>query len=240
MRQRTRRRFTAISAAIWGLLLGGCHSNIVPLKPAVLGTPWAAPPVRTTATTPAPKSPSHLPPSPPQWFANRANGSTQRFFLNATQYHRLWHASVTLLRTMGYRTAWKNYPLGVIVTKPRIGPELLQAWRPDATPFSSLLESTLNTYRRTIRLVLTRGGWPDVFFVTVEVLVQRRENPTEDSASTALTSPFAIGGNLVLVANHSITRANGEYWMTIGRDPWLEKKILRRLAQNLARQTAAH
>ncbi len=217
--------------AALGLMLGvsGCHTIITPLQPAAIGAPWALPPVRPAPVRPAAARRVAV---SPHWFANTRNASMR--LVRIANYGHIWRQSIALLRRMGYRINWSNYRLGVITTYPRMGPELLQWWRPDATTGASLLESTLNTYRRTVRLVITHAAHSDTFMITVEVLVEQRENPTGEVGNMAFYGPSAFGGNaLTLQSSHAPLNAGKQYWMTIGRDPLLEKKILAALGKRI-------
>ncbi len=217
--------------AALGLMLGvsGCHTIIVPLQPAAIGAPWALPPAHPTPVHRATARGGNV---SPHWFANTRNASL--LIIRIANYGHIWRQSIALLRRMGYRINWSDYRLGVITTYPRIGPELLQWWRADTTNGASLLESTLNTFRRTVRLVITRAAHTDTFIITVEALVEQRENPTGEVGTMAFYGPSAFGGNaLTLQSSHAPLNAGKQYWMTIGRDPLLEKKILAALYRRI-------
>ncbi|MGC8624466.1 MAG: hypothetical protein ACP5I8_04995 [Phycisphaerae bacterium] len=139
-----------------------------------------------------------------------------------------------LLINMGYHIQWASYRLGVITTRYRAGPEILQWWRPDATTFPELMEGTINTFRRIVRVVITRTRLPHTFAITVEVLVQRRENPSETVGRVAFFGSSAFGNTPLPLQSHAaVSSADKSYWMRVGHDPALEKKILRRLLRRL-------
>ncbi len=217
--------------------LTGCHSSIVPLKPAALGPPWALsrPPATTkpsTDTAVAEAARNAAKPIPAlqirqAWFANAKNGTTR--IITLTHYHNVWRHSKHLLINMGYNIQWASYRLGVITTRPRTGPEILQWWRPDATTVPELIEGTINTFRRVVRVIISRTGNPHAFAITVEVLVQRRENPQGTVGNVAFSGPSAFGGNALPLQSHHATGLAGQYWMRVGHDPALERKILHRL-----------
>lgn len=221
----------------------GCHSTIVPLKPAALGPPWALrrptgpstasissrpPEISTAPATPAEKSAAaHI-----GWFANPQNGTTGP--IDLTSYHNVWRHTIHLLINMGYHIQWASYRLGVITTRYRTGPEILQWWRPDATTFPELMEGTINTFRRIVRVVITRTSEAHSFAVTIEVLVQRRENPAGTVGNVAFFGASAFGASsLPLQSRHALTAINKPYWMRVGHDPALEIKILHRLFRKL-------
>lgn len=250
-----RKKLTGAISLLVALLLTlvstGCHTSITPLKPALIGPPWALPmpksavaagtqPSTGTTTMPAGVGATQkmAVSAKPQayagvrWFANFRNGSTQT--IRIARYQHIWRQSVHLIRRLGYNINWQDHRLGIISTDPRLAPEVLQWWRPDTTNGSSLMESTLNTYRRIIRLVITQAKAPESYHITVEVLVQRRENPQGNVGNVAFIGPSAFGSNtLPLRASHAGVHAGRQFWMTIGRDTLLEKKILKLLFKKI-------
>ncbi len=233
------------------LVSTGCHTSITPLQPALIGPPWALPmpnrsqagekqPSASASTLPAAagttrKTAQDIGPrsvTDTRWFANFRNGSTRT--VRIARYQHIWRQSVHLIRNLGYNINWQDHRLGIISTDPRLAPEVLQWWRPDTTNGSSLMESTLNTYRRIIRLVITQAKTPESYHITVEVLVQRRENPQGDVGNVAFVGPSAFGSNILpLKASHAGVHTGGQFWMTIGRDTLLEKKILKLLFKKI-------
>ncbi len=226
--------------------LAGCHTAITPLKPAMIGPPWALP---MPAAKPAPlivgaTLAGHVPPAAGRqpiaatggtgqnWFANFPNGTTRT--IHIARYRHIWRQSRKTIEALGFHINWQDHRLGIISTDPRLAPEVLQWWRPDTTSGSSLMESTLNTYRRIIRLVITRDKQPETFSITVEVLVQRRENPQGNVGNVAFVGPSAFGSNVLpLRASHAGVHTGGQFWMTIGRDTLLEKKVLKKLFKKI-------
>ena len=240
-----------LAALLLTLVSTGCHTSITPLQPALIGPPWALPmsktslaagtrPAAGTSTIPAAAgatrkaTPGNRPRAgtDTRWFANFRNGSTRT--VRIARYQHIWRQSVHLIRNLGYNINWQDHRLGIISTDPRLAPEVLQWWRPDTTNGSSLMESTLNTYRRIIRLVITQAKTPESYHITVEVLVQRRENPQGDVGNVAFVGPSAFGSNILpLKASHAGVHTGGQFWMTIGRDTLLEKKILKLLFKKI-------
>ena len=223
--------------------LAGCHSSIVPLKPSALGPPWAlSQPVGTahpstrpdTTIAPAANQPALHPTTAdtPKWFINARNGTTRKIVI--ARYRNIWRHTKHLLVHMGYTIQWASYRLGVITTRYRTGPEILQWWRPDATTFPELMEGTINTFRRTVRIVISRSGKPHTFAITVEALVERQENPQGSVGNVAFFGASAFGINPLTLNSHQTgPSAGGPYWMRVGHDPALEKKILHRLFRKL-------
>ncbi|NNM89201.1 MAG: hypothetical protein HKL95_11880 [Phycisphaerae bacterium] len=234
---------TVIMLIGFSWLLGGCHTALVPLKPAAIGPPWAA--SRQVSTTrcvrPIPKVggarmkndalATASPAADGTWIANLSNSTSQ--IVDIASYKQIFSQALHLVRRTGYRVSWSSYRLGIIVSRPRIGPEVLQWWRPDVTNGNSLMESTLNTFRRTIRLVIERLG-KQRYRISLEVLVERRENPQGMVGAVAFNGISAFGGNILpLMASHAAPGVGGEYWYPAGHDPLLEKKLLKELLRRI-------
>jgi len=219
-------------------ILAGCQSSIEPLEPAAIGPPWAlpvtqvpgeAPVVATTAPTTGPASAAS---NSSNWWVNPDNSIVQS--IAPETYDHIWKQSLSLFEDMGYHVNWQDYRLGVITTDPRIGPEILEFFRPDATDAESLMDSTLNTYRRSIRLTITPGTKAESWQVSVEVLVEKRVNPLGGPSNATHTASAHFGASALPLENgYAPGQVNTQYWITAGHDPKLEKKIMDELFQTL-------
>ncbi len=217
-------------------MLAGCRSDITPLRPAAIGPPWAdkfniAPHVAVKPlTTKAVKANRRL---SPIWFLNIKNATVVT--INDERYHHIWREALRMLLHMGYRVDWRDYNLGVITTFPRTGPEILQFWRPDATSLHSLAEGTINTFRRLVRVTIApTPHQPGCFRISIEVLVEQRENPQGGVTGVAFLGSSSFGANpQPLVSQHASPTTPGRFWMRVGRDTALEKKLARRLLSKL-------
>jgi hypothetical protein len=226
----------SIMMLLASLTLAGCRSDITPLRPAAIGPPWAdkfntvphvvARPLATRAVHAASKL-------SPEWFLNAKNSTVVT--INDETYHHVWREALQLLQRMGYRIDWRDYNLGVITTLPRTGPEILQFWRPDATSLHSLTEGTINTFRRLVRIVVARmAHQPGCYRISIEVLVEQRENPQGGVTGVAFLGSSSFGANpQPLVSQHASPTTPGQFWMRVGRDTALEKKIAHRLLKTL-------
>ena len=235
-----------VAAAVLLAMLGGCHSSIQPLHPSQVGPPWALPDphqkinsnfdlplaaATATATKPAASQPSRTA-QRSIWLANAKNASVQT--VANSRYTIIWLQTLRLIQRLGYRVNWQDRTLGIITTRPRIGPQIVEWWRPDQTSADSAMESTFNTFRRSLRFVITRLKGHQ-FQISVEVLVERRVNPTESLGPVAFTGISAFGASqFPLEASHlQPGTPQTQYWVMVGHDPALEKKILRKLSKHI-------
>ena len=217
-------------------ILAGCRSDITPLRPAAIGPPWAdkynaAPKVKSTPLAKTRVAKMSIFAS--HWFLNAKNATVVT--INDETYPHIWHQAVRLLVRMGYRIDWRDYNLGVITTYPRTGPEMLQFWRPDATSFHSLVEGTINTFRRLVRIAVAPVPHkPGDYRISIEVLVEQRENPQGGVTGVAFLGSSSFGANpQPLVSQFASPTTPGRFWMRVGRDTSLEKKISRLLLRKL-------
>lgn len=221
--------FSGLFAAI--LMLAGCQSSIVPLQPSEVGPPWALPVTEAPTTFPS-TSPSTTVSASSDWLVNPENSIVQT--IAPETYDHIWQQSLNLISSMGYHINWQDYRLGVITTDPRIGPQIIEFLRPDATDAESMMESTINTFRRSIRLTITPGSTPQSWRVSVEVLVEKRENPLGNPGNIAYGGTTAFGANVLPLENgYTPGESVQQYWSLVGRDPKLEKKIIDELFQTL-------
>jgi hypothetical protein len=231
-----RARFGLVIAFLLCGTLAGCRSDITPLHPAAIGPPWAnryktVPVVKPQALR---KSvPAKVAHPSPEWFLNRKNATVES--INDETYHHVWHQAVHLLIRMGYRIDWRDYNLGVMTTYPRTGPEILQFWRPDATSLHSLAEGTINTFRRLVRIAIAPiPRTPGDYRISIEVLVEQRENPQGGVTGVAFLGSSSFGANpQPFVSEFASPTTPGQFWMRVGRDTALEKKISRLLLRKL-------
>ncbi len=230
-----------ISISLVGLVLvctvlAGCRSDIMPLHPAAIGPPWADKFNLTPRVAAKPLSAHAVMVNPKlsaAWFLNINNSTV--IPINDEQYHHIWREALRLLVHMGYRIDWRDYDLGVVTTFPRTGPEILQFWRPDATSLHALIEGTINTFRRLIRIAIAPVPHrPGCYRISIEVLVEQRENPQGGVTGVAFLGSSSFGANpQPLVSQYASPTTPGRFWMRVGRDIALEKKIARQLLKKL-------
>ena len=240
---RWNRRWRSALSVVWSatallvcIIFPGCRSDITPLRPAAIGPPWAdkfniSPHVAVKPLTA--KAVKINPRFSPMWFLNIKNATVVS--INDEKYHHIWREALRMLLHMGYRIDWRDYNLGVITTFPRTGPEILQFWRPDATSLHSLAEGTINTFRRLVRITIAPVPHkPGSYRISIEVLVEQRENPQGGVTGVAFLGSSSFGANpQPLVSQHASPTTPGRFWMRVGRDTALEKKLAGRLLSKL-------
>lgn len=225
-------------------LLAGCASStIVPLKefPVAATEPAATEPASQPASTQpglgmnaaeairqSTTQPTTLP------HVEDPNQTTQSIY--GGNYDVMWREARILLSQLGFRLDRQDYRQGVMTTLPLESPNVMEFWAPDREGFKSSLESTVNFYRRTIRVIIEPRNNYQSYRISVQALVERRTNPTED-----LKGPVHAGAG-AFTRQQSGLRSDfvqgtkedlAPQWYVVGREPGFEEFILKKLLKKI-------
>ncbi|HYO10123.1 MAG TPA: hypothetical protein VER17_14230 [Tepidisphaeraceae bacterium] len=193
---------------------GGCAQQPQPAR-AVAASPGAATQPADVATA------APLPPAPKVAHAN---------------FQALWSACEDTARRYGFALDRQDYRNGVITTVPLVSKQFFEVWRNDAQTATDVAESSLATYRRTLRFNITKdpaGGYA----ATPEVLIERytlAERPI--TASVYLRNAFRSTRGTPPVGSRESDRGivlPQRYWYATGRDLTLERDAADRVRRTL-------
>ncbi len=190
------------------VILAGCESTIVPLSSEEVRV--------STSTT------MLLPSGPP------AGNDQTTSYIFYTNYDRMFYESQELLTFLGYRLDVRDYRRGFVSSLPLASPEFVEPWRRDQTNFMASMENTVNYQRRIVTLRFWKTPKPEIYGVSVQVVVQRYENPEENLNPLVFQHTTGFGENAAaLESDYLSSDVNATpFWITVGRDPTLEQKIL--------------
>ena len=157
----------------------------------------------------------------------------------------LWDASQDVLRAHLFQIDRKDLRAGVITTFPETSQSVLEFWRHDvATPYD-LLESTLHTIRRQVKIQIVPVIPPPVdgpdgmlsgdFRLVVEVSKQRF-HLAERQISNAAAALRLFGESTPMTQGSLSARASDRYWTPAGRDPAMEQYLLDKILEHLQTQ----
>ena len=133
---------------------------------------------------------------------------------------------------------------GIITTYPQTGATLLEPWRGDSVGFRERLEATLQSIRRTasMRLIPDPAGWrieavvikelenmPRPMMATTGGASFRNDDSLYRYGSPLQTLGQQVGDQPRPVANPTVNIG----WITMGRDPLLEQKMLGKVLSKL-------
>ncbi len=158
--------------------------------------------------------------SPPK----AANGGASSIQVSDTQRDPLWERAVVVLNRNHFQIARESKLEGVIETSYRAGSSLLEPWHPDSVGLENRMESTLQSIRRKVTVSMQSNG-SGTMLVNVRV-----DKEIEDLPGIAANYEGGATFNEAQPLNRDLSQVVGQSgpsrWLSIGRDPLLENKIL--------------
>lgn len=136
----------------------------------------------------------------------------------------LWERAVVVLNRNHFQVARESKLEGIIETEYRGGSGLLEPWHPDSAGLSNKIESTLQSIRRKVIINMQSSG-SGVMTVNVRVDKELEDLPglaanSEGGATFSETEPLQRDLSQV------VGQTGPSRWISIGRDPMLERKLL--------------
>jgi len=158
--------------------------------------------------------------------------------LQAEAYPQAFKATIDVLRDHGFIIDRRDYRFGEITTEPLGSPNLFEVWRPQNTTGEQAVESTLASEQRRVHVRFARqgedGGRGQAegdagYMLEVEVVLERLQVPTRRMAGSARRNVFS---NLAAPPRELIDKGvTGNYWEPVGRDPYLEARLIREITR---------
>ncbi len=143
-------------------------------------------------------------------------------------YRQFWFHTIAAVRHFGYEMDRVDPAAGVITSKPLTSKQWFEFWRNDTLGLEQVLESSLQTIRRQVRVdVKTAPTNKHEYDVSVRVNVQRFSQ-TERQVTTSSSAGQAFS-KLPPVRPAATPAEAGPHWVDLGRDSKLEQAILRRI-----------
>lgn len=158
--------------------------------------------------------------SPPK----AAVGGASTIQVSDSQRDSLWERAVVVLNRNHFQVARESKLEGIIETEYRGGSSLLEPWHPDSVGFENRLESTLQSIRRRVVINMQSSG-AGAMAVNVRV-----EKEIEDLPGLAANheggATFSENQPLNRDLNQVVGQSGPSRWLSVGRDPLLERKLL--------------
>jgi len=146
-------------------------------------------------------------------------------------YPRLWSACLAELKDRGFALDRVDPAHGVIETFPLVSRQWFEFWRRDVVDFPALLESSLQTVRRRVRLEVTTDSHGDPH-VTCRVFVERLSLQTAvRSGSVRIEDVFFNTLERQSVWQRPVGRNFPSRWVPLGEDEPLEAAILQSIRE---------
>jgi hypothetical protein len=153
-------------------------------------------------------------------------------------FQQLWNACEATARDYGFALDRQDYRAGVITTAPLVSKQFFEFWRNDAQTAEDVADSSLNTYRRTLRFNIAKdSGGGGGYSATPEVLIERyvqAERPI--TSSVYLRNAFRTTRGLHPIGTHESDRGvflPQRYWYSTGRDEVLEADVATHVRRKL-------
>jgi hypothetical protein len=193
------------AAAIFLMLICGCASHPAPL-------PAEKPKLATDIPAEQAK--------PQYWYDQPASASVQ-----ATDFQTLWDACNDTAHEYQFAIDLSDYRRGLLVTRSMVSMQFFEPWRKDAGDFNEVIQSSLQTIRRTVHFEVRRdpGG---VYFASPKVLIEKyaliSRRITSETQYRYAFMPIGPGSTYPISEG---VEAPVAYWYAIGRDTALERKM---------------
>jgi hypothetical protein len=158
--------------------------------------------------------------------------------VTARSFDFLWASCEDTAREFGFTLDRQDYRGGVITTVPLISKQFFEVWRNDVRTIGDVANSSLATYRRTLRFEIVRNS-NGTFTVTPSVTIERyvqSEQPI--TSSVYLRNAFRSRRGRAAIGSPEADRGiilPSRYWYVTGTDEAVEAAVAKRLARKLRR-----
>lgn len=149
--------------------------------------------------------------------------------VTADDYDQLWDACDAVSHKYLMAIDRTDYRNGVMTTRPLISKYFFEFWRDDVASFDDTADSSLATYRRTVRYEISKRSDHE-FAADIKVIVER-SSTFERRVTTAVQYRDAFAAPPPGTEYHADDGTVQPYqtWYAVGRDPQLEASIGKKL-----------
>jgi hypothetical protein len=150
----------------------------------------------------------------------------------SSDYDKLWNLCQEIARERFFDLDQLDYREGVLTTRSVISRQFFEPWRDDCGDSFEVVQSSLQTVRRTIHFEFARmpGGYAVTPKVVVERLAQLTERITSSSeAAKAFQGVEPLSKDPADEAARVALEDSTEHWYAIGRDVELEAELAREI-----------
>ena len=161
-------------------------------------------------------------------------GSTASAF--SSDYDKLWNLCQEIARERFFDLDQQDYREGILTTRAVISRQFFEPWRDDCGDSYEVLQSSLQTVRRTIHFEFSRmpGGYavtPKVVVERLPQLIERITSPSE--AVHAFEGVAPLSKDPADLAARVALEDSTEHWYAIGRDVALEAELAKEIQQRV-------
>ena len=154
----------------------------------------------------------------------KATGAGSAFQMSSDYRDAMWEHAVVVLHRNHFQVARESKLEGVIETNYRGGSNLLEPWHHDSVGIENRLESTLQSIRRRVIVNMQSDGSG---MMTVSVRVDKEiEDLPGMAANYEGGATFQESQPLTRDLDQVVGQSGPSRWLSIGRDPLLERQLL--------------
>jgi hypothetical protein len=150
-------------------------------------------------------------------------------------FDRLWNACRRAVQSRSFVVDRVDLRDGVMTTFPTVSKQIFEPWRNDAGSFPAVLESTIGTVRRSVRVQVVRRD-DGAYEATPKVVVERYAQAERRVTSVARYTEV-LGVDPAQQGTRERDRLGADlpvaYWYALGRDEPLERQIAEDVRRDL-------
>ena len=183
--------------------------------------------------TRGPRGPADLPPesvSPEYWLNQPAAARVSH-----GDFDQLWKACRRAVQSRSFTVDRVDLRGGRMATYPQISKQLFEFWRNDVGTLAGVLESTLGTVRRSVRVDVRR--LPDDTYEAVPVVIVERFSQAERRVTSVARYAEVFAFDPAEQGSRARDRLGADlpvsYWYATGRDRSLERQIAEDVRRDL-------
>lgn len=166
---------------------------------------------------------------PEFWYAQPAAYQTRQ-----ADFDQLWDKAEEVSRRLLFKIDRRDRRTGVLTTEPMISAQWFEPWRQELKTCNDVANSSIATYRRTIRYEFVKQG--QTYSVTPKVLIER-QSITERRVSGVLNRLYFRRDRELNASGNREADAGifipDTYWYSVGRDAALEAFLVRQIDSSL-------
>jgi hypothetical protein len=142
-------------------------------------------------------------------------------------FTRLWNACRRAVESRSFVVDRVDLRDGMMTTFPTVSKQIFEPWRNDVGSFAGVVESTLGTVRRSVRVQVVRRD-DGTYEATPKVVVERYAQ-TERRITSVARYTEVLGVDPAQQGTRERDRVGADlpvaYWYALGRDESLERQI---------------
>ncbi|QDT35473.1 hypothetical protein Mal48_47500 [Thalassoglobus polymorphus] len=140
----------------------------------------------------------------------------------------VWERAIDVLHDFNFEIERENRLAKVVQTSPKVGASLFEPWHKDAVGYSSRLEGTLQSVRRTVQISMQQNEQGGGYLVSVAAYKEKEDLPGI-AANSPGAATFEESKPLNRDLNPVVGQSSPSRWIPAGRDPLLEQAIIAKL-----------